>query len=135
MHAEPSIEIRLLGWSVIVLLAYIVAQAGLAVPERGLSWNAGPRDGWQPPRGVRAGRAERALKNFAETYPAFMALALGLMVAGKAGGSGEIGAWLWLTARVAYLPLYIFGVPWLRSLAYGVSLVGLILMLARLLGA
>ena len=45
-----------------------------------------------------------------------------------------IGAWLWLGARVAYLPLYAFGVRYLRSLAFIVSAVGLLLILRPALG-
>jgi len=82
---------------------------------------------------VFAGRAARALRNFQETYPAFVALALALAIAGRTGGSGETGAWLWLIARIVYLPLYLLGIPYLRSLCWCVSILGLGLMLARLL--
>ena len=128
-----NVELRLLGWSVILLIAYIVAQGALVMPLRGMAWNAGPRDEGQPPMGKYPGRAQRALANFMETYPAFIALALALSFAAKTGGNGTLGAWLWFGARVAYLPLYLLGIPWLRSLAYGVSLVGLLMMLGRLL--
>lgn len=128
-------EMLVLGWSVVLLLAHIVTQAALAVPERGLAWNAGPRDGLTAPADVFAGRARRALENFKETYPAFVALALALVITGRSAGLGQVGAWLWLVGRVIYLPLYVFGVPWVRTLAFGVSVVGLILMLSTLLGA
>jgi uncharacterized MAPEG superfamily protein len=128
-----SVELQLLGWSVVLLIVYIVVQGALVVPLKGALWNAGPRDGGQPPLGKYPGRAQRALENFKETYPAYIALALALAISGKTGANGSFGAWLWFGARVVYLPLYVLGVPWLRSLAYGVSLVGLILMLTRLL--
>ena len=51
----------------------------------------------------------------------------------KTGGNGALGAELWFAARIVYLPLYVLGVPWLRSIVYGVSLAGLVLMLVRLL--
>jgi uncharacterized MAPEG superfamily protein len=127
-----SVELRLLAWSVILLLVYITAQGALVSRIRGLAWNAGPRDAGQGPLPTYAGRAQRALDNFKETWPAFIALALALAVTSKTGGSGALGAWIWFVARIVYLPLYLFGVPWLRTLAYGVSLVGLIMMLGRL---
>ena len=127
------VELQLLAWSVVLLIAHIVVQGLLVAPLRGAAWNAGPRDEGQPPLGKYPGRAQRALKNFKETYPAFIALALALVVASKTGGAGALGAWTWFAARVVYLPLYMLGVPWLRTVAYGVSLVGLILMLTRLL--
>jgi uncharacterized MAPEG superfamily protein len=126
-------EITLLGWSVVLLLVHIVFQGGLSASQRGLAWGAGARDDGHSPLGKHAGRAQRALDNFKETYPAFIALALALAVTGRSGGSGETGAWLWFAARVVYLPLYLLGVPWLRSGAYAVSLAGLVMMLAHLL--
>lgn len=128
-----AVELSLLGWSVVLLLVYVALQGALVCPLRGLSWNAGPRDEGQPPLGRYPGRATRALENFKETYPAFIALALALAVTGKTGGIGALGAELWFAGRVAYLPLYVFGVPWLRTLAFGITLAGLVMMLTRLL--
>ena len=79
-----------------------------------------------------SGRLERALKNLLETYPAFIALALALVITGKAGGIGATGAWVWLAARVVYLVLYASGVPVLRTLIWLVSIAGLLMMLVRL---
>ena len=128
-----TLELQLLAWSVLLLIGHIAVQGALVAPLRGLTWNAGPRDEGQPPLGKYPGRAHRALENFKETYPAFIALALALVVTDKTGGGGALGAGLWFGGRVAYLPLYLLGIPWLRSVAFGVSLAGLALMLARLL--
>ena len=133
MTSPLPVELITLGWSVVLLLVHIVAQGATVVRERGLAWNAGPRDDGTPPKGRIAGRAQRALDNFKETYPAFVALALALVVSGRTGGMGDTGACLWLGARTVYLPLYLFGVPWLRSAAFGLSLAGLLMMLTRLL--
>jgi uncharacterized MAPEG superfamily protein len=128
-----AVELQLLAWSVVLLIAHIMVQGALVAPIKGMAWNAGPRDGGQPTLGKHAGRAQRALENFKETYPAFIALALALAVTAHTGGVGALGAWLWFGGRVVYLPLYVLGVPWLRSGAYGVALVGLVMMLTRLL--
>ena len=133
MDVPVATEIMLLGWSVMLLLVHIALQGGLVLPKRGLTWNAGPRDEGQPPLGRYSGRSQRALNNYKETYPAFIALVLGLAITDQTGGTAELGAWLWFSARVLYLPLYVFGVPWVRSAAYGVSLAGLVLMLIELL--
>ena len=126
-------ELLLLGWSTVLLFAYIMIQGQTATRDRGLDWNAGPRDGEQKPLGEMAGRAERALKNFQETYQVFVALALGLAVTDRTGGLGAIGAWLWFSARIAYIPLYLFGIKYVRSLCWTVSILGLLLMLIRFL--
>ncbi len=133
MNDPLSLELALLGWSVVILFVHIGLQGQLATRERGREWNAGPRDGQAKPLGLHAGRAERALRNFLETYPAFVALALALAVSDRTGGIGATGALLWFVARIAYIPLYLFGVPYVRSLAWLASLIGLLLMLIRFL--
>jgi len=124
-------ELTLLGASTILLFLHVMIQGQTATRDRGLAWNAGARDGAQQPLGPLAGRAARALANFQETYPAFVALALGLAVTGKTGGAAEWGAILWFAARIAYIPLYLAGVPYVRSAVWMLSILGLLLMLVR----
>lgn len=126
-------ELTILAWSTLLLLAQVLIQAQAGTRERGLRYNAGARDEAPPPPGRLAGRAQRALDNLLQTYPAFVALSLALVVGGRDGGAGAAGAMLWLAARVVYVPLYLLGVPWLRSIAWAASVIGLAMMLLRLL--
>jgi uncharacterized MAPEG superfamily protein len=119
----------LLALSVVLLVFHILLQGTLSTRELGREWNAGPRDQGLAPRGRFAGRAERASKNFQETYPAFVGLLLGVAFAGDdASGWGLVGGWIWLVSRVVYIPLYMGGVPYIRSLVWTVSLIGLLAM-------
>ena len=124
-------ELTVLGWSLVLFLAHMVVQSTTALRDRGAAFNAGPRDDPKP-LGRIAARAERAFANYKETWPVFAALALGLAVTSRSGGLAATGAWIWLAARVVYLPLYVLGVPYLRSLCWAVAAAGLVMMAIRL---
>jgi uncharacterized MAPEG superfamily protein len=130
--AAASTETTVLAWSVVLLLLQVIVQA-TATMDLGPKYLFSPRDEKLESKGVLAGRLGRALKNLLETYPAFIALALALVVTGKAGGIGATGAWLWLTARVFYVVLYAAGIPVARTVAWFASILGLLLMLIRLM--
>ncbi|MCJ8520212.1 putative MAPEG superfamily protein [Pseudorhizobium tarimense] len=127
--ADATYLLTLLSLSVVLLLVHIGLQGMLATKELGSAWNAGPRDEGREPQSAQAGRAARASKNFQETYPAFVGLLLGLAFAGDTSGIGLIGASLWLVARVIYIPLYLSGIPYIRSLVWLVSIVALLMMM------
>ena len=130
--AAASTEITVLGWSVVLLLVQVIAQA-TASSDLGPKYLFSPRDEGRVSRSVVAGRLLRALRNLLETYPAFIALVLALVVTGKTGGLGATGAWLWLVARMIYVVLYAAGIPVFRTLVWAVSILGLVLMLVRLM--
>jgi uncharacterized MAPEG superfamily protein len=92
----------------------------------------GPRDNL-PPQTTVGARADRALANLQEALPVFLALALLNLVVQTAGDLAILGATIFLVARVLYLPAYLSGIFALRSLIWGASLVGLVLMLLPLL--
>jgi uncharacterized MAPEG superfamily protein len=56
-----TVELEILGWSVILGLAHIFIAAGLATRQRGLKWNAGNRDGEPEPLTGLAARLLRVL--------------------------------------------------------------------------
>ncbi len=128
-----DIEIRYLGWAIILGLAQLLLASTLVTRQRGLAWNAGPRDDEPgPPPGV-AGRAGRAMRNFLETFPFFAAAVLAAVATGRADAGTALGVQLYLWARIVYVPLYLAGIPYLRSLAWAVSLGGLLMVLWPLL--
>ncbi|MGH6923988.1 MAG: MAPEG family protein [Propylenella sp.] len=131
--AEMPTEIVLLGWTVVLLLVQLVLHTLAAVAEFGLPYSLTSRDEGLEIKGKMAGRLTRAFQNLLETFPAFAAVALALAVSGKTGGLGAIGAHVWFWARLAYVPFYAFGIQGLRTAAWAVSVVGIVLMVIALL--
>ena len=128
-----TVELRMLTLSVVLGIVHIVAASHAASLQRGYRWTASPRDeGAEPLRGV-AGRLERALRNFSETFPLFAAVVLVAHVSDTHGALTEWGARLYFWARVAYVPLYAAGVPIVRSLVWNVATVAILLFVAALL--
>lgn len=125
-------ELYILAGTLVLALVQILAAAGARTSELGIKWNAGARDGEAPPPGLLAGRLIRAQANLFETLPLFAAAVIIAHVTGQDGWLTFIGAHLYFFARLLYVPLYAFGVPYVRSMVWGVSLVGLVLILAAL---
>ena len=72
------------------------------------------------------------MRNFLETFPLFAAAVLIAALARRHNWMTEWGAVLYFVARVAYLSLYAFGVRVVRSLAWCVATLGIILILTGL---
>jgi uncharacterized MAPEG superfamily protein len=132
VSASASPLVLLLAWSVVLLVAHVLMQGMLATKELGTEWNAGPRDDDKQPESKLAGRAARASSNFRETYPAFVALTAGLLFIGETSGLALIGAIVWFVGRIVYYPLYLAGIPYIRSLVWTGAMAGLGLMFLAL---
>jgi uncharacterized MAPEG superfamily protein len=124
-------ELVCLELSVVLWLAHVLCRLLTARAEFGDPYLLSPRDKERTPKGVACGRAERALANYVENLVPFVALDLALIATGNTGG---IGATVWLIGRIAYLPIYLAGIAYLRTAVWAVSIVGLLMMLARLAG-
>lgn len=127
--------LTVLAWGCVLALVHISAAAQVKTRQYGTKWNMGARDEALPPALPLVGRLERAQANFFETFPIMIAAVLVAVAAGLTGKWLAIGAWLWLGGRVAYLPLYALGVPYLRTLAWLISIVGLVMVLWPALAA
>ena len=127
-----AIELKWLVWSIVLGLVYVLVAATFATQQRGLKWNASNRDGEPKPLTGAAARAARANFNFLETFPFFAAAVLAVLVTKTNTPHTALGAELYFWARVAYLPIYIVGIPYLRTLVWVVSLWGLIQVLEAL---
>jgi uncharacterized MAPEG superfamily protein len=126
-----TLELKILAWSIVLGLVQILLSAHAASLQVGYRYTATAREARPPLTGV-AGRLERALRNFLETFPLFAAAVLLVQVTGRHGPLSEIGAEMYLAARVIYVPLYAGAVPVVRSLVWNVGAIGIVLILLAL---
>lgn len=127
------IELTLLGVAILLGLVHILAAGHVRTRQYGLGWNMGARDETMPPPTPIVGRLTRAQANFFETFPLFAAALLGAFAAGRLGWKTELGAHLYVWARLLYLPVYAAGIPRLRTAIFGAATFGFLLVLAALL--
>ncbi len=118
-------------------LLQAVQFALMAVPanlELGTRATLSPRDGQPLAEKVspRTARLIRALNNHFEALILFTIAVVVVTLSGQSTGFTAACAWIYLAARIAYIPAYAFGwVPW-RSLIWSV---GFFATLAMLLAA
>lgn len=126
---EMTTELTVLAWGCLLALIHIFGAAQVKTRQYGTQWNMGPRDEELPPPNPLVGRMSRAQANFFETFPIAIAAILLVQAAQLHSRWTAMGAVIWLVARVIYLPLYAFGVPVVRSIAFLVSVIGLLMLL------
>ena len=127
-----TIELNMLALSVALGLIQIVTASHAASMQRGYRWAAGPRDEKPPPLTGIAGRLDRAVRNFLETFPFFAAAVLVAQIVGRHDWMTVWGVQLYFWARALYVALYAFGVPLIRSLAWNAATIGIALILLAL---
>jgi uncharacterized MAPEG superfamily protein len=118
------------------LLTFLAIMLGAFLRNRewtpeGLKAGFGNRDD-VPEATPLGGRAERAAANSVEALLLFVPLALVAQLTGSAE-QALLGATIFVCARVVYLPIYLLGVVYLRSLVWGVGIAGLAMMVMALL--
>ena len=100
----------------------VVIAAAAANQVVGLNTLAGNRDDLPVMTGF-AGRARRAHLNMLENMVLFSALVLIAVVAQKTNATTAMGALIFFWARLLYAVIYLIGVPWLRTVAWAVSVI------------
>ena len=120
MSLAPSPELTVLGLAAI-LQAGQIALAAWSMGRDGLSkWNAGPRDS-EPAFSALTGRLRRAVDNHFEGL-VFFTIAVVLVQFTQSNSTlTAICAWVYLAARVLYVPAYAYGWSPGRSLIFGVG--------------
>jgi len=118
-------ELTMAAWALVLAFVQILLFDFARTGQYGLKWNISPRDADMPAISPMGGRLKRAQDNLFETLPLFLAAVLIAHVADRNSALTAYGAMIYLGGRVAYVPLYAFGVTGLRSLVWIVSVVGL----------
>ena len=127
-------ELTCLELSVALWLVHVLVQAIVGTVALPFGYLFTSRDNPAAASGLLFGRATRALANYVENFTPFVAVVLALIVTQRTGGSGALGATIWILARIVYIPIYLFGVVYARTAVWAISIVGLVMMLSRLIG-
>jgi uncharacterized MAPEG superfamily protein len=122
------IELKMLAWSTCLGIFHIAIAASLATQQRGLKWNAGNRDSTPRALSGAAARADRAMRNFLETFPFFLAAVLAVDVLKLTSAYTALGSELYFWARLLYMFVYIIGIPYFRAVVWAVSILGLLIL-------
>jgi len=127
------VELKILALGAVLLFIYIFTAVRFKTAQYGRKWNVSARDGELPPPNPISGRTMRAQANFLETFPIAIVALLGVVIANRTSQTTAIGGWMWLGARVIYLPLYAAGVPVVRTIVWAIGMVGIGMVLWPLL--
>lgn len=123
-----SIEFWCLYAAMGLALVHLTAASFSFKAQVGNRYTVGSRDEDLQPTGV-AGRLARAQRNFLETFAVFVGAVLMLAILREEGPWSAFGAVAYVTGRIAFLPLYAWGVPWLRTFSWNLATLGLVLVM------
>ena len=119
------VEVRIAAFGAVLLFVHIFIATRFKTRQYGRKWNVSARDETLPPPNEMTGRTARAQANFQETFPIAIVALLGFVLADRTSNLTALGGWIWIGARIIYLPLYAAGVPVIRTIVYTISIVGL----------
>jgi uncharacterized MAPEG superfamily protein len=85
-----TIELLMLALSVVLGFVHIIVSAIATTHQYGSKWNVGARDDLMPPLQGIAGRLQRALHNFLETFPLY---AVAILIADATNRHGWMAVW------------------------------------------
>ena len=122
-------------WALFAALVLASVQLSLSsiltLRQLGGAWVAGPRDQPRDVTGI-SGRFVRAHRNLLEILPQFAAALFLVHAAGAVGPLSASGAWLFVAARIAYVPAYAWAPIGTRPLCWLAAWAGIVTILADL---
>ena len=124
-------EMIWLVWAVALAFVQVLVAVTGAFTQVGLMKLVGNREDMPKLTGW-AGRADRAQINMVGNLVLFAALEAAVAVMGRSNETTMLGAQLFVWFRVAYAVIYLAGLPWLRTLSWLGSVIGLLLIFLQL---
>jgi uncharacterized MAPEG superfamily protein len=124
-------ELAVINWALIVTASLIKAKAW---QPAGMKAALGNREEAVDCHGFPA-RTERAAKNMLENMVLFTAIALVAAVGGVTDPHVELGARIFYWARLAYIPIYMIGIPVARTAVWAISIIGMGMIFAAIVQA
>ena len=122
------VELKVLGYAALLQFVQFVAMAIPVNLQLGIAYTGGNRDVQEHATGV-AGRLKRALDNHFEGLILFTIAVMVTVLGAASSGLTETCAWVYLCARILYVPAYASGVFLVRSLIWTVGFAATAVML------
>ncbi|MEQ8405564.1 MAG: MAPEG family protein [Oceanicaulis sp.] len=126
-----TLDASLLVLAVLIFIVQVMVQGLFSNLEHKPKELLGARD--QLTDGKLAARAKRANQNMIEALLMFAPLMLVAIMLDRTNEMTALGGWLFVAGRAAFAPLYWFGVPVVRTLAWVAALAGIVLILLQVL--
>jgi uncharacterized MAPEG superfamily protein len=122
-------ELLMLALGVMLGFVHVIASVIATTCQYGIKWNLGAGDAPMPPLAVIPGRLQRALHNFLETFPLFAAAVLIADANNRHDWMAIWGSQIYFYARALYLPIYVAGIPVVRTVVWIASALGIAMVL------
>ncbi len=123
-------ELTVLTLAALLQVVQFALFAAPANRELGPAYTMSSRDA-PPARGLsdRTGRLQRALNNHFEGLILFTIACVVVTLSGQSTGFTAACAWIYLAARVLFIPAYAMGLNPARSIIWGIGFLATVLML------
>ncbi len=127
-----TIDLWMLAWSAVLSVVLAFPYTLALIAKVGLPAAAGYPQPTHDGLADWAGRAKRAHMNMVENLPVFAAIVLVAHVAGVANETTALGAQIFFWARVVMAAGHTLALAFVRTVAWFVSLAGLVMILAQM---
>ncbi len=125
-------ELSWLSATALLFFLYILGEIVTANRQFKLGDLLGPRDNLGA-YGAPLGRAKRATANMIEMMCVFVPLVLVAVLSERTNQWTELGCMIFFFARLIFAPLYWFGIPVVRTLAYFAGVASLIMIFLQVI--